>query len=57
MAFTSFSNLAEIIKKYNLLYQEQICEFPLQYPAPLTLHQEISLKCRNVCYTTTQSKT
>ncbi len=50
MPFTFFSNLAEVIKKYDLLYQEPICEFALQYPAPLTLHQEITLNRSDIPY-------
>jgi hypothetical protein len=50
MAFTSFGSLAEVIKKYELLYREDFCEFSLQYKASIALQEEISLNRSEIPY-------
>jgi len=50
MAYTSFMNLAQVIKKYHLLYQEIACEFEELYQAPITLHEEIQLNRTEIPY-------
>lgn len=50
MVSTSFGSLAEVIKKYHLLYQEDICQFELLHYAPRTLHEEIQLNRQEIPY-------
>ncbi|TAD98891.1 MAG: hypothetical protein EAZ97_10235 [Bacteroidetes bacterium] len=50
MAFTSFTNLASVVKKYKLLYRENVCEFDLLHQAPASLHEEITLNRLEIPY-------
>lgn len=50
MAFTSFHNLPEVITKYNLLYEEQLCKVDLLHLAPQSLHDEIAFNRQEIPY-------